>query len=104
MRARKWLAGGVLGLALATPVFAQHGAPSTFFGGVDPRDIVYKPVDTSNVIAPVSTPSRISFRGILAKFGIPGMQAPPTPLPGPGSSGPRTIKSPFQPVQPIGRP
>ena len=94
--------GAFVGLALTASARAGPD-PSTFFGGVSPRDLVQKKVDTSNVIAPVSTPSKISLGGILSKFHIPGLktggpQAPMMPIRGPV---PASAKGPYQPLMPI---
>jgi hypothetical protein len=79
MNARKWMwFGGLwIGLGLAVPVHAQRDA-SSFFTGVHPSDVTYKPVDLSKTIAPVpqQNTDKFSFRRYLSKV-IPGLS--PTP-------------------------
>jgi hypothetical protein len=97
---------GLAGIFWANLAFAQR----TFFNGVDPRNVIYKPIDTSNVAAPLPPqPSRITLSGILSKFNIPGLykqQSLPA-IPPPGQA-PSPIQFPslnyqntFQPVMPI---
>jgi hypothetical protein len=76
----------------------------TFFGGVSPKDMVYKPIEMKNVIAPPPPqPSRITLGGILSKFNIPGLKTPtPVPtLPSKSVFPPTTYKNAFQPALPI---
>jgi hypothetical protein len=71
------LAAVGMGLALAVPVQAQRDGAS-FFTGVRPSDIVYKPIDLSNAVAPVpqQNTDKFSLRRYLSKV-IPGLS--PTP-------------------------
>src|SRR5262245_23681059 len=99
---------GVLGslLVLAGPALAQLENRTTFFGGVDRKNMVFKPIDTSKAVAPVPVyGSHITLGGLLTKLGIPGLGNPAyrlNPLPGPSMTAPATNpQSPFQPVAPI---
>lgn len=92
MRLGMWVVAAVVGLGLAKPARAQK---SIYFGGVDPRDVVYKPIDQNvvykpgelqNAVIPLQTPpqDKFSFRRLFSKV-IPGLSpTPPTnvqPLP-----------------------
>lgn len=97
-------------LACLVPAYGQNQNPATFFGGVDPADVKFKPIDTSHPVAPVpNAPSRITLSGILAKLNIPGLykSTPLFPVPKPGESPSAALypsllyKNVFQPVQPI---
>jgi hypothetical protein len=99
---------GMWGLALLVSlapsvVWAQR--VSTFLGGVNPVQIINKPVDLSNSVAPVTLPTGRfwNFASFLPKFSLPGYSATPSisPLP-PVSSFPSShYPNTFQPLMPI---
>jgi hypothetical protein len=102
----------VLTIALAlTLSTVAHGAPPVALpGGVNPKEMNFQPVDTTNLAAPVnSTPSSITLSGILSKFNIPGLYKSKkvSPLPGPMTMPSpalypsMTYKNSFEPVMPI---
>jgi hypothetical protein len=111
MRTRNQWAVLLLVLALTGVARAQKGDPATFFGGVSPKDMTFKPVDMSNVAAPYPTSgSKITLGGILQKFNIPFVgKTPPAPLPLPAPGQPMVpgtlpsapVYNSLQPVQPI---
>ncbi len=103
MRTSHWVAGAVLALGLVPSAFAQQKDPTTFFGGVAPKDLVYRPVDTSHVVAPVGTPSKITLGGIMSKFNIPGLKimTPKPTLPAKGFFPGSPYKNAFEPQMPI---
>jgi hypothetical protein len=82
MRKGMWFATLGLALVLTAPALAQQDMGS-FFTGVHPSDIKYKPVDVSKAIAPVPRPGTtdtFSFRRYLSKM-IPGLSpTPPTTI------------------------
>jgi hypothetical protein len=98
------LLSGLLVVVLAGRAQAQ-AEPYTFFGGVHPRDLVYKPVDTSNLVAPLPhSGSSITLSGILSKFHIPGLHtggSVPPGLPVAGAIPTSPYKNAFQPMAPI---
>jgi hypothetical protein len=74
-----WTSVAIAGLIGTAPVCAQQKDRSIFFGGVNPRDIVYKPIDVSQSIVPVQQPAeqdKFSFRHLFSKV-IPGLSPAP---------------------------
>jgi hypothetical protein len=98
------LLGSILVAALVGRASGQADA-HTFFGGVHPRDLVYTPVNTNNLAAPLPrSGSSISLGGILSKFHIPGLKtgsstAPQLPIAGVVPTTP--YKNAYNPVMPI---
>jgi hypothetical protein len=103
MDRRRFLATFVVCLALAGPALAG-GDWNGFFGGVDPKLMQYKPIDTSKAIAPMPTPSRMTLSGVLSKFHYPGYSVrtiPSVPIPAKGTVIAPPLQTQFQPVMPI---
>ena len=72
MRNRTWMAGLLLGFVLAAPVWAQNRPASSLLTGVNPQDIVFKPIDTSNMVTPIPlTTDKFSFGRLFSKAFIP---------------------------------
>lgn len=108
MRVCTWAVAASLFVTLSA--FGQSKNPATFFGGVDPANVKFKPIDTSHPVAPIqNAPSRITMSGILSKFNIPGLykSTPLSPVPKPGESPSPALypslnyKNVFQPMQPV---
>jgi hypothetical protein len=103
MRRGPWLAALVIGLGLAAQGRAQK-TPATFFGGANPRDIKYQPIDPSHSVVPVAQPKqdKFSFRHLFSKV-IPGLSPAPsnnqTTIAPPFPTSPGT--SPLQPMMPV---
>ena len=103
MRKLTWIMPLFLAAGISAPVQAQRAVS---FGGA-PREITFKPVDTTKaVVAPVSTPqSRFSVMNYVPKLSLPGFlkrKGPGgNPLPTPGSFPATQYKSPFVPVAPL---
>jgi len=66
MRYGKWLAGLVLALGLATSASAQVNNAS--FGGIDPRQLQYQGVNTSNSVVPIAQPMFFNHTFSLANY------------------------------------
>jgi hypothetical protein len=95
----------LLNLALAAPSMAQQ---TSTFGGVNPRDIKFTPIDTTKALA-VPIPSvqspRFSLLNFFPRISLPSFLTSPhvgvSPLP-PVSSFPSThYKNSFQPLPPF---
>ena len=105
MRKLWWIGACMLAFGLSAPVRAQ--TPSAF-GGYNPADIKFTPIDTSKLlIAPVPTTQQSSFSllSLMPKLSLPAFftrQSPVTsPLP-PASAYPSThYKSAFTPMAPF---
>ena len=80
MRRQMWVMAAVVGLGLAAPGWAQNRTAPTF-GGVNPQDVTFRPVDLSHSVvpAPQSQQEKFSFRRLFSKV-IPGLS--PTAAPG----------------------
>jgi hypothetical protein len=104
MRRIHWVSVTILLAALGSRASAQTD-PHTFFGGVHPKDLVYTPVNTNNLVTPLPrTGSSITLGGILSKFHIPGLKtgsSVPPGLPAAGAIPTGPYKNAFQPVAPI---
>lgn len=89
-------------LALPQSAAAQSGA-STILGGVSPKSIVQKPIDTSKVIVPSPAISaqqnRFNFTSLFSKLSVPDFPIKrgisPQPIP---STFPSTKYNPFKMV------
>src|SRR5262249_4829457 len=83
-------------LALVAPGGAQQQKPaSSFFTGVDPRDIRFKPIDTSNAFRTPRQPKAFSLTNLFHKFTLPSW--PPKVASAPILP---ADKNPFQKVPP----
>jgi hypothetical protein len=105
MHLRFWMTAMMICLFVSAPAGAQmKGDPYSMFGGISPKDLVYKPIDPSNSHLPPSTPSKITLGGVLSKLGIPFV-GPRTPqLPGavaPGAAPNMKAINSIQPMAPI---
>jgi hypothetical protein len=87
VRKLAWCAALVLGLALASPGWAQKTVRS--FGAVNPSDITFKQVDMGGAVAPVAPPSQKPFglNNFFPRFSIPGIpnRVAVSPLPPPAA-------------------
>jgi hypothetical protein len=77
---RKGLAAAVVCLGLAMPGYAQQGAASSFFTGVNPLQLTNKTIDLShtrqapnlsNAFHPVTQPKAFSLANIFHPFTMP---------------------------------
>jgi hypothetical protein len=76
---RRWvgLAAGVLLLATGASARAQNRGPIFFFGGVDPTNLTFQPVNTASAsVVPIAQPETRSFSSklidLLPKIPFPG--------------------------------
>jgi hypothetical protein len=77
MRQGWWLLAGCLVLALGTSARAQIPGPLFFTGGVDPTQLVFVPLDTSNSVVPIngipqSRPTGFRLMDLIPHFSFPG--------------------------------
>ncbi len=106
MRRIMWAAALFVGLGLASSAWAQQA--TSFFGGVNPADIKFVPVDTSKVLLvpiPGQEPSSFSLLNFFSKFSLTNLLSKPkfgvSNLPPPSSFPSTQYKSPIYPVAPI---
>jgi len=87
VRRLAWWGALFVGLALATPGWAQKKTMHS--GKVNPNDLVNRPVDMSGAIAPVSPPAQKPFglNNFIPHFAIPGLtqRVAVSPLPPPAA-------------------
>jgi hypothetical protein len=71
MRKMEWLGSVFLAVALVQPLWAQR---SSGFQSIDPRDITFKPIDTTaNLAAPLpqQQPKGFSLLNFMPKLSLP---------------------------------
>jgi hypothetical protein len=103
---RNWI--GAAALLIGVSVVPSAWAQDRFGGGVDPREIKFKELDTSHLAAPIMAPvpqSSSGIKGWFSKLPLPtwlggkkqlaGPVAPTTNLPK------QRAKNPYQPLKPI---
>jgi hypothetical protein len=87
VRRQAWCAALFVGLALATPGWAQKSLKS--FGAIAPGDITNKPIDLSGAVAPIApeTGKPFSLNNFFSRFAIPGVanRVAVSPLPPPAA-------------------
>lgn len=104
MRKIPLLFGTILVATLGSRASGQTD-PQASYGGVHPRNLVYTPVNTNNLVTPLPrTGSSITLGGIINNLHIPfvhtGSTTPPgIPAPSAVPTGP--YKNAFNPVAPI---
>jgi len=93
MRVVIYLTGAVLGLALASPCWAQ----AVTFGGVNPTKIINKPIEIPDAVKPIAQPQvsqtpQFSLMNLLPRITFPntkpvhGQSQFPTPANMPGKN------------------
>jgi hypothetical protein len=101
MRRAEWVLALILGLGLASPAWAQRAF--NFGGAVNPQQLNFVPIDTSQAIGNVPRPQPFSIGNLFPKFHMPTW--PPkigqSPLPAPSSFPSTHYPNTFIPRQPV---